>query len=116
MRRQIRRRNVTAVVDNGVQIDQASELVFDCLLSDIRNELEWKRDMKLVNKLADGPIGFGKERSNVCIPLRFDRVTLEITASNSELAPRGSFTGMLQMRLNVSFQNRPVLKDYARIE
>jgi carbon monoxide dehydrogenase subunit G len=47
-----------AVIENSVQINRSPEAVFDYLV-DLRNELEWNPDVQSMEKLTDGPIGFG---------------------------------------------------------
>jgi hypothetical protein len=47
-----------AVIENSVVIDRSPEVVFD-YLADMRNERDWNPDLRLMEKITEGPIGLG---------------------------------------------------------
>jgi carbon monoxide dehydrogenase subunit G len=47
-----------AVIHSTVVVDRPKEEVFD-FLSDMRNEMKWNPGVESMEKLTDGPIGFG---------------------------------------------------------
>ena len=47
-----------SIITNHVIIQKPQETVFD-FVADMRNELKWNPDVQFMDKLTEGPIGFG---------------------------------------------------------
>jgi uncharacterized protein YndB with AHSA1/START domain len=56
-----------AIIENEVDINRPTEVVFD-YVSDHTHELEWNSEMRRVAKLTEGPVGLGTRYEMEFIP------------------------------------------------
>ena len=97
----IARRRSGYVVENSIGIAAAAETVFD-YVTDVRQEPEWNRQLREVEKLTPGPVGAGTRYR-----VRFGRgVGAAIIENTAFDRPRGWSAVSRSQRLDVRFRGQ----------